>query len=941
MKYIRKQILLFCVVLLFGCFQLHSQNRSSIEVKNATVRYVLKQIERQFGCDIVYDRKIVKNQPRVSFTASSIDEALSNLRNQTTLNFKRLDLLIAVSGKKNSARVDETGNLENKKINGVVIDDQTGEPLIGATIQVPGMTIGTITNEKGEFEFLFPPNVDFLKVSYVGFLPSMIRVDTQVALNIRMKPDLNALKEFVFIGYGTNDRENITSSISSIKEKDFNKGIVTSPEELIKGKVSGVQITTNTGQPGSPPSFFIRGINSIRNQNSPLYVIDGIPLNVQDQDFSVDSDFGKTPLFNPLNFINTADIQSVEVLKDASAGAIYGTRAANGVIIITTKDGKNKETTVDYSSYYVISKIRKKLNLFNADQYRENVLRIGAGDQIFSETVDTDWQDEIFRTALSTKQQINIGGSNEHTHYYTSISYASQEGIIPSNVLKTYSGRVNITYKVNDGFFKDRLELPLKVNFTHVFNDGNAYSYDFNSNGTFMEDLVQANPTYPVRNPDGTIFDFPIGRNPLVLLEQIDDFSRIDRLVVNASPTLNITSQLEYQINLAADRSTHNREYQIAPSTLNDFGPLDGRVEFIKLENTNLLIENFLTYQYGNANLNLSLLLGSSLQVFKNRSLNNSINDFSTSEIDAFNNPGIGTSLTIDQNAPLGFNRVSELQSYFNRVNISLLDKYLFTGTLRYDGSSRFGENNKFGLFPSIAFGWRLSDEPFLQTLKEKQISLKLRTSWGQTGSQDIPQGITMPFFNVSNGREDTYPIGGSEDVPGFIFTRTSNEDIKWEVTSQSNVGLDFELFNGKIQGTADYFYKSTTDVLLNLINEDPLEVISFWDNSDMQIINEGIELNLVYYANPKPDFSFSIGANATFLENEIRNAPFEFLVTSNSRGLANERIGIHTDGVSANSFFMLDFTGFDANGNSNFRDINDDGVINDEDRIIAGNSIP
>ncbi|MTI33254.1 SusC/RagA family TonB-linked outer membrane protein [Xanthovirga aplysinae] len=946
MRIIRRIGLLFYTFLLFFHLQAQSQNLKvkndiSLSVKNTTVKQVFKRMEKHFGCDFVYDKRTIKNQPRVSFIASSIDEILRKLSEQTTLSFKRLDLLIAVSGKKSNSLRKENPDSTYYKVSGKILDEDTGEPLIGAAIQIAGTMNGTTTNSIGEFELLVPSIADFLKASYMGYEPKEIFLNNQKTLTVKMKPDITTLEEFVFIGYGTNKKKDLTGAISSVKPRDFNTGITSTPDDLLKGKIAGVQVNSNNGQPGVTSSLFVRGINSLTNRNNPLYIIDGIPLNVEEEGFSLATDFGRTTLLNPLNFINPSDIRSIDILKDASSAAIYGTRASNGVVIITTNDGSQSESGVSYSTYFGISKLRKKLDLFNGEQFRSKAREIGAEEQMYSNEIDTDWQDLLFRDAISSKHHVSFRNSNDHLNYYASLNYTSQEGIVESNVLKTYSGRVNINHVVNKGILKDKLEIPLKLNFSHVHNDGNAYSNDYNSNGTLMADVLQANPTYPAFNSDGTIFDFPVGRNPLVLLDQVDDYSRIDRVIGNVSPTLRLLENLTYQTNLAVDRSNYNREYQIAPSMLNDFGPIDGRVEFLKQETTNLLVENFLTYPFATAAYDISLLLGHSYQVFKNKNLTNSINGFSTTEIEAFNNPGIGTSLTLEQNAPLGFSRITELQSFFSRVNFSWLDQYLFTGTIRYDGSSRFGDNNKYGLFPSLAFAWKMSNEPLFKSLKERNISLKLRSSWGLTGSQNIPQGITLPLFLVSNDPDDSYPINGEEDTPGFTFLRATNENIKWEVTSQTNIGLDFSLFKGKLLGSVDYFRKSTTDILLNLINEDPLGVNSFWDNVDMQIINKGLELSLSYEYMPIKDLAIVLSGNASFLKNEVRDAPFQLITTSNSRGIANESIGVYTNGASVNSFYLLDFNGLDENGMSTYRDVNNDGAITDEDRLIAGSSIP
>jgi len=745
----------------------------------------------------------------------------------------------------------------------------------------------------------------------------------------------------VVVGYGTQQRSDLTGAIGSVDNEEFNRGAIVAPEQLIQGKLAGVNITGNTGEPGAAQTIIIRGPGSIRSGNTPLFVVDGVPLdNTVVSPSAPDVGFGGSAPQNPLNFLNPADIASIDVLKDASATAIYGSRGANGVVIITTKKGVGATDGLSYSNYFGVSEVANKIDVLSADEFIAFQEANNRPENIFDRNIATDWQDQIFRRAFVQNHNLSLNGSTETSNYYVSLSLMEQEGVIKTNKLERYTGRINYTQRLID----ERLRLSMNLTVGHTDNEGAPRNDNADANfGSLIPDALGGNPTYPIYNDDGSLFVFPNGRNPLADLELYDDFTRTDRVLGNIEGAFKIIEGLEYRINFAIDRSVGNRETQISPSGLPNLEFPEGRVVFSDTESNSRLIENYLKYTLEVSNHNVDFLAGHSYQRFFQRFNAFSINNFSTQEIEAYYNPSIGSSLSVSQNRPSGGASINELQSFFGRVNYAYANKYLLTATVRADGSSKFGENNRYGVFPSVSGAWKISEEGFLSGGGVSE--LKLRAGWGQTGNQEIPGKITQASLVSSNdSRGVGYPLTAEGVAPGFIFVRTANPDIQWEVTTQTNVGLDFGFLDGAIYGSIDYFYKNTSDMLLNLTVSDPISPTgSRWSNVDMDVVNQGVEMALNYASTRNDDFYWSVGANATVLNNEVRNAPFSFLRTGDLRGpgLSGVTASGNLNGEPISTFFLLEHIGFDENGENAFRDVNNDGTITADDRIAAGSPIP
>lgn len=809
-------------------------------------------------------------------------------------------------------------NAADIAIKGKVTDSESGEGLPGVSVSAKGSTKGAITDVNGDYSISVSDSKAVLVFSYVGYTPQEITVGGQTQINIQLKSDSKTLSEVVVVGYGTAKKTDITGAVKSVKSDEFNKGIINSPEQLLQGKVAGVNVTSASGEPGSAQGITIRGPGGVRTGSTPLFVVDGLALD----------NSGTGGAMNPLTFLNPQDIESIDVLKDASATAIYGSRGANGVILITTRKGKAGTSSMNYSASLGISTIANALPIYSASDYRKAVPSVGGVLEDLGG--NTDWQKEITRTAYTQNHNLTMGGGAGKLTYYASFGAQKQEGILKNNNLDRYTGRINVSQK----FWEDRLSVDVNLNITNTKNARPPI-------GSMLGNAISTNPTYPALDKDGNPAVYPNLVNPLVSLKLEKDITKTNRMIGNISPSLKITKDLTYRLNYGIDNSNSVRDLESLPNAV----PLqEGRLETIYTTNSNSLIENYLTYSHDWKNHSLTALVGYSYQKFFLQGRSSSINKFPISDIEPIYNPGLGQDLTLANNKPSGYAVKNELQSYFSRVNYQFKNKYLLTATVRADGSSKFGANNKYGIFPSFAAGWRISEEEFL---KSSGVSnLKLRAGWGQTGNQEIPSKITQALFTSSVSASTSYPLNSSSVYPaGTTYTRLANPNIQWEVSTQTNVGLDFGFLNGALSGSVDYFNKISNDILLEVIPSDPVQPAgTFWTNvHDMKIINKGLEIELAYRQKTASGLNYGVGGNVTFIRNKVTNSPYSVIPSGSASGsgLTSATINGYISGEPIGTFFLKDFTGFDDKGLSTYRDVDGDGIVTDKDRIAAGSALP
>jgi TonB-linked SusC/RagA family outer membrane protein len=807
--------------------------------------------------------------------------------------------------------------VQDRTITGTVRDATTSNPLVGATVSLKGSSTSTSTNATGGFSIVVPDNEVVLVISYVGYVTQEYLPGTATEISISLQPNSADLAQVVVVGYGTQNKRNVTGAIKSIKAEAFNKGIINAPQELLQGKVAGVNVTSVSGEPGGVLGITVRGPGGIRTGSTPLFVIDGLAL-----------DNSTTGGGDPLNAINPQDIAAIDVLKDASATAIYGARGANGVIIITTKRGKAGQPSLEFSTNVGASKLANKLPVFSAAEFKQKVTEIGG--TLDDKGADTDWQDVVTRTAVTTNNNVSFSGGTDKLTYYASLGAQVQEGIIKTNQNKRYAGRFNATQK----FLEDRLVIDLNLSVANTQNQRPPVS-------SIVGEAISNNPTYAAYGPDGNRAVYQAISNPLIYFDLDKDITNITRVIGNISPSLKIITGLTYKLNFGIDHSTGTRDIQALPNAV----PFrDGRLETYNTYNRNRLIENTLTYDFKTGSHNIGLLAGHSYQKIFLQGRNTSVNKFPIGTIEPIYNPGIGQELTLANNRPGGFALINELQSYFGRINYSYDNKYVLTVNFRADGSSKFGENKKYGYFPSFSLGYNIADEAFMRNSIFS--TLKLRGGWGLTGNQEIPAKLSQPLFTSSVSGTTSYPLYGSGAYPGGItYTRLANPDLQWEVSKQTNIGLDFGLFNEALTGSVDVFRKVSSNILLQIPPSDPIQPASttYANIENMEIENKGIEIDLNYRQKTNIGLQFNIGGNITFIKNEVTNSPYT-LITSGSAsgsGLTSATVNGYINNQPIGTFYLLEFTGIAANGTSVYKDVDGDGIISDKDRQPLGTALP
>ncbi|MFD1604360.1 SusC/RagA family TonB-linked outer membrane protein [Flavobacterium artemisiae] len=808
-------------------------------------------------------------------------------------------------------------------VSGVVVSDAEKVPVPGVSVYIKGEPKGAVTTDfDGNFKIKVQQNEGVLVFSYVGFKTKEVSFSGTQKLTVSLTEEVSTLNEVVVVGYGSQKRSDVTGAIGSVKSENFNKGVVANAGQLIQGKVAGVNVMAASGEPGANQDIIIRGVGSLRSGTTPLYVVDG---------FALDNS-GTGVASNPLNFINPQDIESIEVLKDASAAAIYGARGGNGVIVITTKKGSKGQNKINLSMTTGISTLANKVNVFSADEFRKQVAAVNGTLQ--DGGASTDWQDELTRTGISQNVNLSMSGGTEKSTYAASLGVDNQQGILQNSDLKRYSGRLNLTQKA----LNDKFNIAFNMTATKLENSRP------DARG-IVGSMLTMNPTdavYVNGQLNTNLSNDAV--NPLISQRIYSDETVNNRILANISPSYEIIKGLTYKFNLGVDYSMSERDIQVLPYTTNT-NTTESTLNNIATNNSNTLYENTLTYNFNVKAHNFTVLAGQSYQINQINQKNYNFRGFPDNGVEPKNQIGAATELRSKSSIAVE----NEIQSFFGRLNYGYDNKYLLTATIRSDGSTKFGTNNSYGYFPSVALGWNITKENFLKD-SETINNLKLRASWGQTGVQEIPSKKTKTSYTESINGYDTYPLDPSAttvgDYPyGSIYTRLANPDLQWEVSTQTNIGLDFSLFNNRLSGTVDYFNKVSDNILLEVTPVDPIQPAStYWTNiPNMEVVNNGIEVALDYSSDKSKDFSYSVGGNVSFTKNKVKNSPYKILTTGAAQGggQTNATINGVINGQPIGSFYMLDFTGIGPDGLNQFADANGDGSILDNDRIVAGSALP
>lgn len=945
--------------------------RSSLVRKH--LKEVIQDLKKRFDVDFIYENDILEGK-KVTYTPQKnepIEHVLENVLTSVNLRYKKIDqkvyaIVSQTIEKKSINRLDrgiastseqqgkffapiiELNTFDRKftltrlerRISGKVTSAEDGLPLPGVSILLKGTNVGTVTDSEGRYALSIPDAGGTLVFSYVGFVTQEIAVGASNELNIVLTADIRALEQVVVVGYGTQRREAITGAISTVSAKEVAALPVPNIGAALQGRVAGVSVTNN-GSPGEAPIVRIRGIGSISYGSGPLYVIDGFPT-------------------GDLNSFDTRDIESVEVLRDASAASIYGSRASNGVILITTKKGKrNSKLSVNVDSYWGTQSAWRQLDLLNREQYVQyaTALLTNAGDalpprfanfgepiypgasQTFAQT-NTDWQAEMFRNASIRQHTINISGGNDKSRYFASGGYFKQDGIMLGTGYERGNFRFNSDHQISNRI---------------TFGQTITISYDskFNENApggrTQIQNMMRMTPYIPVLNPTNvggfggaTGADASDPQNPVrAALQDINNTQRM-KLLGNAFVEVELAKFLRYKFTAGLDYVSA-RTYQFSPIYSEGF---NSRNPASINDNRDLFFSPIYTNQltfdkaFGKHNINAAAV--AERQEFTYIGLSSG-GQFSSNTI---------RELTGATNQTASGNRqVNILVSYLGRVNYDYAGKYLLSASIRYDGSSKFAPGNKWGSFPSASIGWRISQEDFMKDIS--QISeLKLRASYGTMGFNGIGNYDWQVAINPN-----TFAVIGSSTQQGAFFNQLGNTDLKWEKTEMTNIGLDLGLFDNKITLSAEYYRRLTKDLILaqpipNSIgySQPPIVNVGSMENRGLEFV--------LGYNNKFGDLTFDANANISFLNNKVLKLATEtssLFAGANpdfggfdiTRTVAGEPIQ-HFYGWRRVGIFQsqaeIDAAPRQANakpGDIRFEDINGDGVINAADRTILGNYLP
>lgn len=808
---------------------------------------------------------------------------------------------------------------QDKMVSGTVSSAAEGV-LPGVNVLVKGTSSGTVTDLDGNYR-LSVSEGSTLVFSSIGYTNQEVVVGNQTTLDITMEEDVQSLSEVVVIGYGTQEADDATGAVTSVKSEDFNGGVIASPEQLIQGKAAGVQITQASGEPGAGINIRIRGTSSVRSGNNPLFVVDGVPLagdNVSAGGADVGA--GTSSARNPLNFLNPNDIESIDILKDASATAIYGSRGANGVVLITTKSGKAGVSRLNYSYNIGVSSITKKYDLLNAEEFTSayaQINNLSPGDDALATLdlgSDTDWQDELFRTAVSHNHDLSYSGGTETGSYRLSLGYTDQEGIVERSGLRRLSARFN----GSSSFINDRLTVSTQVTASDIRDNNVPITDNAGATGDLLGAALKLNPTYPVYQ-DGELYQRSVTElNPVAFLKLSQDFTNTVRILGNISFDFKITDDLSFRTVLGGDRSSSARKAAFSGDLVVQGVVGQGRSFSEDIIALNTLMENYFSYKKNlSDNLVLDAVLGYSYQRFQRETEFWQGAGFRTTDLDVILNNLASIDQTSGNGGIVGNTsfRVDELQSFFGRVNFDIADKYLLTATVRADGSTRFGQNNRYGVFPSFAGAWRLSDEGFIP---DAFTNLKLRAGYGVTGNQEIPSNLYTNRQRYTGEGLAVSPTGVTINNSSISTVAFPNPDLQWESSTQINVGVDWGFFNNRLRGSVDYYKKNTNNLLFQVFSAQPAPQEFVWRNLDADIINEGIEFTVEANISESDDFAWTLSANASFNDNRVEN--FASIVNTggiSGQGLSGAFAQRIVEGQPLFAYYLRPFGGFDDAGQS------------------------
>jgi TonB-dependent starch-binding outer membrane protein SusC len=867
------------------------------------------------------------------------------------------------------------GVWQNKVVTGTITDAMTGEILVGVNIVIKGTTTGAVSDINGNFSLEIPDQETILRITYIGYLAEEITVMPGSNIAVNLVPSIEMLESVVVMGYGTQKERNVTGSVSHMRSDDIREMAVTSFDQTMQGRLAGVVITQNSSAPGGSVTVRVRGATS-GTSNEPLYVIDGVPIYNDNNLSAVVSPSGGGQPQNVLASLNPSDIESITVLKDASATSIYGSRGANGVVLITTRRGEAGQTRVSFESYVGFQQISKRYDLLNARQFaslsREAALNSGlrvylGGDEYFTEIppfIDpnmveqrlgegTNWQDQILQTAPMQNYQLSISSGTERGNYALMAGIFDQQGIIKGSDFSRYSMRLNTNYKVSDRInFGSSVALARSLS-NLIPSDG------IEGSGAIISPALSYLPVIEPRREDGSLSVGVPGyfaniRNPMIPIELNEMNTTNNRIIGNFFTEVSLLDNLTYKLNAGFDYNDNKGNLFTPALTRTGFDPANSsRSRMTNVENM-WLLENTLNYSTRLAdNHNMDVLAGYSAQEFHRENTYISKKNFSN-----INNNTLDNALDVDGSSGGSFSEYA-LLSMFGRINYNYAEKYLTSFTLRRDGSSRFGKDNRYGIFPAFSLGWRLSDEQFLAEARSLS-NLMIRYSYGISGNQEIGNYAAAAQTAVP---EAAYGFGRNAPHMGTWPRSIPNYALSWEETAQGNVGIDMGLLNDRFEITLDYYRKRTTGVLV-FLNPPILAGYSepYWENAGI-IENHGFEALISGRIFSTMNFRWLSDINFAWNENIVASFPRAdqgFILESTANGRAGQTYllngqplgnfyGYKTNGVFLNQQEVdahVNAAGepiqpYAQPGDIRYVDVDGDGKITLNDRTVIGNAMP
>jgi TonB-dependent starch-binding outer membrane protein SusC len=831
-------------------------------------------------------------------------------------------------------------NAQQKTVTGKVTSDKDGSAISGATVIAKGSTKGTQTSAEGNFTLEVPAATKTLVVSAVGSVTEQVSIGADNTASVSLKVGNEGLTEVVVVGYGSRKIKDATGSVASITAKDFNKGQISTPEQLFQGRTPGVTVTPSSGEPGAAATINIRGTSAIRGNQQPLYIVDGIPLDGGGTTTSSAGAEGTTTAKNPLSFINPNDIESISILKDASSAAIYGARGANGVVIITTKIGRGSKGAWNFGASTSLNSTASRYKLLNAEEFKAGLIaeNVQLGTPVAAATANaqslfkgsnTDWQDEIFRRTLSQTYNLSYGFSKKKTNLRVSGSYDDQQGIIKKSYLKRFTARANFSQT-----FLSNNALKLEVTTTYS-NLNNSYVPNTNNagyQGSLIGAALRFNPTFPVKDPVTGKYSLNGDlRNPAAMLDYTDDKDNINRVLASFALTYKIIDGLTFKTSVGIDNSKGQRTSFVDPRLENAgdnqtrlFGVSygngtqgNGRAAIANDKTRNIVFENFLTYnKVFNKKHDINAVLGASIQ----KSTLESDGTVYWDLVTPVSKPEDVFDKTITSFKKSWYLKVpnyerSDLNSAFTRINYTFNDKYLLTATARVDGSSKFGKNNRYGFFPAVGAKWRVMNENFASGLSNVFSDFSIRANYGIIGSQD---GIGAYSAYEYYQRWITSDPNVTPVKYDLKIVNKGNDDLKWEEAATSSIALDWATKSRRLSGTIEFYNTNRK----NLLAFGPTPGgfgggANIFQNIDGIVNNKGLEFSLNYKIISSSKFSWDVSYNMTFMSNKVSGLPGQPLNTGevNGPGLTGAFAQRIENGFSLYSWYMQQFTGFDAGG--------------------------